>query len=348
MTNLSTQTHCQPREPNQPGRCIVFDAKGVRLDTFPIAALQTGQALVQTTCSCISPGTELRELGKMVDGSSEHAGKTIVPGYARVGRVIDPGDTELTDNQRVVIIGTHHTPPHVGQWGGQADHAICTADQLISIPDDVDDVQAVLARLAAISCHGFNNVTRYDDDRIAVIGLGAIGLFSARFFASHGYDVIGLDRSATRVDLAKQWGIEAQVVTRAIAKHIREHFEKGADIIVDATGVPAVIDDAVDGLHAPYWNVKLDKHVRYIFQGSYKSDITFNYWPFFQREAKMFFPRDWEPGDLDAIFQMIQSGKVHFPEFLYSVHDPSDAPAAYQSLKDPQIAQVTTIFRWHD
>lgn len=346
MTTASSQSNCSCSDTPTQGSCIIFSANGVGLGTFPIPALQPGQALVQTTLSCVSPGTELRELGKMLNGTSEHADKTIVPGYARVGRVIDPGDTGIPNEQRVVITEVHHPKPHVGQWGGQASHAICTAKQMIMIPDDIDDVQAVIARLAAISCHGFRTTQRFDDDHVVVIGLGAIGLFSAKFYACHGYDVVGMDRSPQRVELAKQWGINAQVVTQPLAKQIRQQFTQGADIIVDATGVPAVVRDAVEGLYAPDWNIMLDKHVRYVFQGSYLADIDFNYWPFFNREAMLLFPRDWEPSDLPAIFEMIRQDKMRFTESLYTMHTPSEAPAVYETLKNPAISQVTALFKW--
>ena len=215
---------------------------------------------------------------------------------------------------------------------------------MIPIPDAVDDAQAVLARLGAISCHGLRTTPHWPTDRVAVLGLGAIGLFSAKFHTCFGRTIVGFDRSADRVAMARAWGIEADHVTGSTAEHLRRRFPEGADVIVDATGVPAVLADAVDALREPAWGVPCDPPVRYVVQGSYRDELPLPYWPLFNREAQIFLPRDWEPGDLRAIFDLIEAGQLDFPEALYTVADPAEADAVYDAFERRSAAGVTALF----
>ena len=75
--------------PDAPTRltahCITHGPAGVGLDAFPLRAPRADEALVETTLSCVSPGTELRELAALRAGPID--GPTAIPGYAKVGRI---------------------------------------------------------------------------------------------------------------------------------------------------------------------------------------------------------------------------------------------------------------------
>lgn len=306
-----------------------------------------GEVVVETTLSCVSPGTELRVLCLLREGKLEGE-SAIIPGYAKVGRVVEPGDSGLPVGQRVVVSGTQDTGPFGKHWGGHVSHSLTGPGALLAIPDGIDDRQAALARLAAISYHGYAVTPKHAGDRVAVIGLGAIGLFAAKFYACLGHDVVAMDRSPGRVDLAKRWGIDAVVVGAAASGVIRGRWDGGANIVVDATGVPAVAADAVEGLRMPPWQAPVLHPSRYVVQGSYPADLPLPYEPFFQRETQVLFPRDWTPEDLLAIFKLIDDGVLSFPPELYSEHDPSEAASVYATLSQPDYVRVTALFRWHD
>ncbi|NJL32030.1 MAG: zinc-binding alcohol dehydrogenase [Phycisphaerales bacterium] len=306
--------------------------------------LQEGELVVETTLSCVSPGTELRELSLL-----QREGVDIVPtvpGYVKIGRVLHAGTSGLQEGQRVVITGPADTGPYKARWGGHVSHSIVKANGVISIPDGIDDYQAALARLAAISCHGFRLTPKRAEDHVAVIGLGAIGLFAAKFYECHGHHIVGFDRSPQRVELARHWGIKAEIVTETVAEHIHRQFENGADIIVDATGISAVAVDAINGLFMPPKQKPLQQLSRYVVQGSYPDVLTLPYDPFFQHQTMVLFPRDWEPNDLHMTFELINKKQLNFPSSLCTIHKPEEASEVYRKLGDRQTSLVTALFRW--
>lgn len=347
MTQATTRPKPSGRQPDDvvPVRCITQSRDQIAMGRFDLRAAEHGEVLVETTLSCVSPGTELRVWRLLREGKLDHA-SPIVPGYAKVGRVVDPGESGLPVGQRVVVNGTNDTGPFTKHWGGHVSHSLTHAESLVPIPDPIDDRQAALARLAAISYHGYAVTPMFREDRVAVIGLGAIGLFAAKFYACHGHDIVAMDRSPQRVALAKRWGIEAVQVDGPASAVIRDRCEGGANLIVDATGVPAVAADAVESLRMPPWQTPVTHPSRYVVQGSYPADLPLPYEPFFQRETQVLFPRDWTPDDLRAIFKLIEDGVLSFPPDLYTEHDPTEAPSVYAALSQPDYVRVTALFRW--
>src|SRR5262249_51222248 len=61
----------------------------------------------------------------------------------------------------------------------------------------------------AIALHGFRLAEPQLDERVAVIGLGLVGLLAAQIAAAAGCRVFGIDTNPERVQLAAQFGISA-------------------------------------------------------------------------------------------------------------------------------------------
>jgi 2-desacetyl-2-hydroxyethyl bacteriochlorophyllide A dehydrogenase len=329
----------------------MFKARGLQftgvnqMDLFDYAVREParGEAVVQTTLSAISPGTELRCLaGKQPDSPA----LPYVPGYAAVGTVIDSRDDVLTVGTRVVVRGTLPVEGLRTQWGGHASHHLCTAARLIRIPDGVSFEHAVVARLLGIPQHGvwMANVTAAD--RALVVGLGIIGMGSALLLKCAGAQVLAVDRSARRVELAKQMGLDA-MVSGDLQAAARSRFEDGATIVSDATGAAAVISSGMAALRLPAWDRRDPVPAcRYLIQGSYPGEIAVPYMKAFMAETSILFPRDVCTADIEAVLQLASLGKLDLSAFASGARSPEQAAQAYAELMQPETAPLTIRFAW--
>ncbi len=120
---------------------------------------------------------------------------------------------------------------------------------LLAIPDDIDDDRAVfVGDVATTARYVAGLAAPADDDTVAVIGAGPVGLLVIQALTASGAAVIALDRDATRLQAAADWG--------ATPVHVEErnpHMalaavtdDRGADVAIDAVGSPAAFESAVD------------------------------------------------------------------------------------------------------
>lgn len=120
---------------------------------------------------------------------------------------------------------------------------------LSPIPDTLDDITATLLEPANCSYHIAMSAQIKPGDTVAVFGLGAIGLVAARILRYLGAGkVVGIDRSQARLDEVQKTGI-VDTINSGDAdwqEQLREMCgEYGPDIVVEATGAPAIFPEAL-------------------------------------------------------------------------------------------------------
>jgi predicted dehydrogenase/threonine dehydrogenase-like Zn-dependent dehydrogenase len=215
----------------------------------PIPAPQYGQALVRTSGSLVSSGTErmivefaekslLAKARSRPDLVRQMIDKTRREGVlstaeAALNRLEQPMPLGYSSSGTIVALGDGITGFHVGQrvacaGGGYAVHAEYASvpvNLLAPLPDGVDYESAAFTTLGAIALHGFRLAEVQLGERVAVIGLGLLGLLSAGIANAAGCRVLGIDLNPERVDLAKKMGAEA--VTRDQAEDSAGAFSKG-------------------------------------------------------------------------------------------------------------------------
>lgn len=302
-----------------------------------------GEVLVATAFSCISPGTELRCLaGAQPDGLPF----PFIPGYSLAGHVIARGgDVALAVGARVFATGTIAADlPRM--WGGHVRHALCRAADVIELPPAVRLRAASSGHLAAIAYHGLRLARPQPHERVAVVGLGAIGQLAARLFAATGAQVVAADLTPARVERAQQAGITAFAPAAGdLVAGFRPYFPAGADVIVDATGAPQVLPQLIALAKDLPWDDALHAGTRYVVQGSYPGDFAIPYQPAFRKELTFLLPRDMQPRDVRAVFDLLARGHLAVDDLIEPVH-PADAPAVYAALRDAHPELITAAFDW--
>jgi threonine dehydrogenase-like Zn-dependent dehydrogenase len=98
-------------------------------------------------------------------------------------------------------------PPFAG-WGGYADYTVYPSENLIPIPDDLDDRTAAAAEPFGVALRAVGQAAPKTGDFAYVSGLGPIGLFSVAGLVDAGCRVVGADPRPERRELGQELGCE--------------------------------------------------------------------------------------------------------------------------------------------
>jgi 2-desacetyl-2-hydroxyethyl bacteriochlorophyllide A dehydrogenase len=326
-------------------QAIVFtDVGQVTVSPVAIPAPGNGELLLEALYTCISPGTELRcRAGKQAGASFP-----FIAGYAFVGRVIACGaETTLKTGTLVCCSGTRDATLN-RMWGGHISHAVQLERDVYPLPAGVAPVWGSAAHMAAIAYRGVRLSRPQPGESVAVIGLGLIGALAARLYAASGARVVAADLAPQRVVVTQDAGIEALVVQGSLADTFAQALPDGADVVVDATGVPHVLADALTLAKAKAWDDSAELGARIVIQGSYSADVCLPYDSAFAKELSFYVPRDAQPRDVRAVLALMVHGALNLDGIISDIRSPETAPETYAELAQADTELMTVAFKWHD
>jgi 2-desacetyl-2-hydroxyethyl bacteriochlorophyllide A dehydrogenase len=226
---------------------LLFPQVGqVMWESFEIPARPEPHTVIaEALCSLISVGTELA----LYTGT--HIGFTLPeppfpmmpqrPGYALVGRVIAVGEEveAFQPGQRVLMEAPH----------GSAAIVDVRQTSILPLPDEVTDAAGTLIRMAGIALTAVRIAPLQLGDPVVVFGMGLVGQLAAQLYLLNGgQPVIGIDRLANRLAIAQANGIQVLNAdeTDVPAEVARLTDGRGPEVVVEATGSPAVVPLALD------------------------------------------------------------------------------------------------------
>ena len=213
--------------------------------------LGPNEAIIQNEASMISAGTELSRVFALKPGITF----PIRPGYSSIGRILHKGAalTNYEIGDRVYYLGNHAS---LQRYTGNGDEQWF---HFFKVPQDLDPVEASLVCMIGIALTGPNVSHVNIGDRVAVFGLGVIGLLAALLYQINGAQVIGLDPVQSRCDLARELGIRDVLACppEEQAEAIKNLTDGlGVHIGVDAAGHSNVIKTVIQATR-PYGEVIL-------------------------------------------------------------------------------------------
>ncbi len=201
--------------------------------------------VARSICSLVSPGTELAiYTGAHMGFSLPEPPFPLIPhrpGYALVGEVKALGSAVegLKLRQRVLMEAGH----------GTAAVADTRTHAVVPVPAAVPSAHAPLGRMAGIAFTALRLAPPQLGEQVVVLGLGLVGLFAGQLFhLAGGRPVLGMDQLPSRLKLAEGFGIlpvdasheePVPALRRALGSN-------SADIVVEATGSPALVTTALD------------------------------------------------------------------------------------------------------
>ena len=230
-------------------------------DNVAIPKLSAGQVLVRVTHSGVC-GTDL----KIFNGAIP-VRYPLIMGHEATGEVVDAGGQPgIRAGDRVIMdpelfcgvcfhcrVGQTHLCPS-GQLlgrdanGGFAEYVAVPASHVFPLPDSIDSRTAPLIQVLTTCMHAQRLVNIFPGESVVVMGLGVTGQLHVQLAKARGaHPVIGITRSASKRELAESLGADLTIPggPGAIEK-VREATEgRGADLIVETTGVVPSLSDAI-------------------------------------------------------------------------------------------------------
>jgi 2-desacetyl-2-hydroxyethyl bacteriochlorophyllide A dehydrogenase len=230
-------------------------------EEVPVPRPSGGQVLVRITHSGLC-GTDL----KIYKGAIP-ARYPLIMGHEMIGEVVD-GDTPagIRAGDRVIIdpvlfcgacfhcrIGQTSLCPNGGLIGretdgGFAQYAAVPATNVFRLPASIDSRTAPLIQVATTCLHGQRLTPFFMGESVAVIGLGVSGQLHVQLAKARGAgQVIGISRSPFKNGIARQLGadITIEAGSGAVAQVLEATGGRGADVVIETTGVLASLADAI-------------------------------------------------------------------------------------------------------
>jgi (R,R)-butanediol dehydrogenase / meso-butanediol dehydrogenase / diacetyl reductase len=135
-------------------------------------------------------------------------------------------------------------PPH----GGFAGRITVEATRVLRAHPDLTDEVAAQVEPATVAFHGVRRSGITPGDTVVVQGAGPIGLLALQFARAAGAgDVLVVEPSPARRRLATELGATSALTPDEAAEYVLDHTQGvGADVVIECTGVPRLLQTAVD------------------------------------------------------------------------------------------------------
>ena len=307
-----------------------------------------GEVLIRALYSGVSIGTEFAYIRKKLSPRPF----PICTGYQAVGIVQEVGEgvnkfkvgdkVYYRDNRRIQLPNGQEVSRVSGTHCSLALVNVQKTHGLELLPQGVDDDVASLFVMPAVGLYGVDMANVRMGDTVVVYGVGLIGLGNVAFGSQRGAVVIAVDLNPCRLDVARKLG--ADYVIDASTQDVRAEIEKiapgGADVVFEATGIPACIDTAFAFCR------RLGK---FVYQGYYgEAPISFRFPVPHGKRLTTFFPCDdgLEPCRR-AVLKNMAMGVLQWEHTLTHRVEAKDSADFYTAINASQVEDIVgAVIHW--
>ncbi|MBI3680405.1 MAG: bi-domain-containing oxidoreductase [Acidobacteria bacterium] len=296
-----------------------YDSGAIEVTELPTPAMTAGTVTVATVASLISVGTERAMLtiakknliGKALsrpdwvkqvvdkvksDGILETYRQArarldlpVPLGYSSAGVVkeVGPGVTGFAVGDRVACAGYPHA--------AHAEIVRVPKNLCVHIPVQVSFEDASYVMLGAIALNAVRLAEPQLGERVAVIGLGLLGLLAAQMLRAAGCRVIGIDISAEKLELARELGAMYAILPEHAVGAVADFTGKaGVDsaLVFASTDSSQPLEQAADITR---------ERGKVVVPGLVKLDLPRK--TFFEKELRLIVPRAGGPGSGDPSYE---------------------------------------------
>ncbi|WP_165452715.1 zinc-dependent alcohol dehydrogenase [Paenibacillus thalictri] len=332
---------------------VVFRAPySFDIESVPIQReLADNDVLIRTLYSLISPGTELALYsGSHVginDPNNTFAKFPFYAGYTSVGEIVAVGAKvdRFQIGDQVFTTGKHAKYNIVP--------AASSAIPLLKLPAQVKAEHAPFVKMAIICMTAVAQSKIRVGDTAVVIGMGLIGNLAAQLYSIMGATVIAADVVESRLQIAKQCGIEHVILSGPDVNLQEQVLEltggKKADIVVEATGSPKLVVPALD----------LARQLgQVIALGSTRGMVDLNVYEYIQRKGvhligayEALMSLEGFPSRMTLsryIFKLIGLGALKIEPLISHILPYEQAEAGYNLLLKEQDKALGVLLDWQN
>ncbi len=320
------------------------------LATVTLAEPEPTDIVVRCLCSGVSIGTEFALIRNKISWGPY----PLCTGYQAVGVVeqvgaevsgFAVGDTVYYRNQRGPLLwdGQEVTPV----TGTHCSHAVIDATNKSHgpalLPAGVDPEVGSSFVMPAVGFYGVDLAGVKLGELVAVQGAGLIGLGVVAAAKLRGAVVVAIDLDDRKLQVAKQLGADHLINARETdpLEALTAISPNLADVVFEATGVPALLDHAFPLCRT------LGK---FVFQGNYGAEpISFKFLVPHGKRVTAYFPCD--DGQVPcrrAVLHLIGSGALNWGATFTHKVACDEAPALYQHINEGGNASdvLGAVIRW--
>lgn len=306
---------------------VLEQPEKLALTKLHLDAPAASDVIVDLEWSGISTGTErLLYTGAMPPFPG--MGYPLVPGYESVARVVQAGDgSALRVGERVFVPGAACFGEVRGLFGGAASRLVVPERRVVPIGDHVGE-EAVLMALAATAFHALTATSEPRDGLPdLIVGHGVLGRLLARLTIALG----GRAPTVWETQASRRGGAQGYAVVDP-ADDDRHDYRH----IYDVSGAPDLLNDLI---------TRLARGGEVVLAGFYSAPLSFSFPPAFMREARLRVASEWQPGDLTAIVNLVDMGRLNLDGLVTHRAAAADAADAYRTaFADPDCLKM--ILDW--
>ncbi len=278
----------------------------------------------------------------------------IIPGHEIAGVVDSVGegvDTSLVGRRVTTEINVYcgrcwycrngmptHCPYRetigISRDGGMAEYMVTRADLLHSV-EGLSDAEAALVEPLAAVVEMAEMKPPSEGSRIAVLGIGTIGLLSIRYLRLFNPDtIVAVSRPGSpKAGLALRSGADAVLTYSEALEYMRKHTPEGQgfDYVVEATGSREGLEMAIN-LVRPRGVVAA--------KSTHGSPVSFNYTLFIVKEALLVGSRC---GPFEKAIELIKSGKLRVSDLVTHTYRLEEIREAFEKSFERDSVKVQII-----
>jgi L-iditol 2-dehydrogenase len=325
--------------------------RAMELREVPVPRPGEGEVLLRVeACGVCGTDHHIYE-GELTDGVEP----PVVLGHEIAARVeaVGPGVTTLREGQFCAVdpvIGCGCCPmcraarpnlcarPTVIGYklnGGFAQYLLVPAQKVVPMDESVGPPGGVLCETLACVINGYDRLGFTAASSAMVLGAGTVGLLWAQMLRSSPcFKLLQTEIAAFRRRKARALGADVVIDPGAgeLAEQVRAELPDGVDFIVDATGEPQAVQQAIP---------LLARGGTFLVFGVCPMGSSLRLDPFelYNKEARIIASK-MPPGTLDRSARLIESGRIPSREIVtatFGLDDLAEKVAGFNDYRDSQV-----------
>jgi len=213
--------------------------------------------------------------------------------------------------------------------GSLAEHVVLPESYLYPLPAHVPLAAATVIETLATVRHAQDRARIAPDESVVVLGQGVAGLLYTQLAKLAGAcPVVAVSRSPWKLELARRRHADRVVNSAhedAVAAVQEATAGRGADVVVDAAGDPALIAPAIEML-APGGRLL-------VYGISHRPVPDFTTFALYFKELTLYGSRALTPGDFAPAIELVASGAVDVDGFITASYPLERVAAAFEEYE---------------
>lgn len=207
------------------------------------------------------------------------------------------------------------------------------ADSVVLISKKVPAEEAAPIELFGCAHHCLEIAGDLSDKRVALCGLGPAGLaILSLIMLAPPKEIIGVEISEARANAARELGVK-NIVNPTVKEKLDELIQEGADLVIDATGVPQSILNSFE--------ITRKEVVIFGFTNQ-PFEVDQSRW--FQKEMVIKNSKVQTIDDLRAVVRLLEEGKIQTRSFISGIMSFEEYDKAVEKVYKKEAIKI--LLKW--